>query len=122
MANVINWFQIPVTDFTRARIFYEKLFNHTLYEMMMEQMQMGFFPMEGDGVGGAIVKGEGAIASPHGTLVYINAGKDLNDFLERIEPAGGKILVPKTLITPEIGYFALFSDTEGNTVGLHSLS
>jgi predicted enzyme related to lactoylglutathione lyase len=28
--------------------------------------------------------------------------------------------VPKTEINPEIGYFALFIDPEGNKMGLHS--
>ena len=38
----------------------------------------------------------------------------------RIEGAGGKVVMPKTQITPEIGYMAFFMDTEGNKVGLHS--
>jgi predicted enzyme related to lactoylglutathione lyase len=37
-----------------------------------------------------------------------------------VEAAGGKVLVPKFLITPEIGYCAFFQDSEGNRVGLHS--
>jgi hypothetical protein len=54
-------------------------------------------------------------------VVYLNAGEDVNESLERVEPAGGKIVVPKTKITDEYGYFALFQDTEGNLVGLHSM-
>lgn len=40
--------------------------------------------------------------------------------LDRVEGAGGKILMPKTAIGMDAGYFAMISDTDGNTVGLHS--
>ncbi|MDX2360880.1 MAG: hypothetical protein QNK23_08745 [Crocinitomicaceae bacterium] len=40
--------------------------------------------------------------------------------IERIEGAGGQVVMPKTQISPEIGFMALFTDTEGNRVGLHS--
>lgn len=56
----------------------------------------------------------------NGTQVYLNAGHDLAPILVRIEAAGGKVVLPKTEITPEIGYMALFVDSEGNRVGLHS--
>jgi len=41
--------------------------------------------------------------------------------LDRIEKAGGKIIVPKTQISPEHGYMAVFIDTEGNRIALHSV-
>jgi hypothetical protein len=40
--------------------------------------------------------------------------------LDKVEPAGGKILMPKSLISEHWGYMALFEDTEGNRVALHS--
>jgi uncharacterized protein len=40
--------------------------------------------------------------------------------LERIQTEGGKVIMPKTKITDEIGYMAFFEDTEGNAVALHS--
>jgi predicted enzyme related to lactoylglutathione lyase len=72
------------------------------------------------GVGGAIVYGNGYKPSADGTVVYLNAGEDLNIILNRVVPAGGKAVTPKILITEEIGYSAFFIDTEGNRVGLHS--
>ena len=36
--------------------------------------------------------------------------------------ASGKVVLGKTEITPEIGYYALFIDTEGNRVALHSMT
>jgi predicted enzyme related to lactoylglutathione lyase len=117
----IDWFEIAVIDFARAKAFYSKIFDFDMPEMQMGPNLMGFLLFEmGKGIGGAIVKGEGYVPSTMGSLVYLNAGKDLSVVLSRIAPAGGKLLVPKTQISPEHGYFALFLDSEGNRVGLHS--
>jgi predicted enzyme related to lactoylglutathione lyase len=53
-------------------------------------------------------------------VLYLNANPDLSPVLGRIPAAGGKVLLPKTQITPEIGYKAVFEDTEGNRLALHS--
>ncbi|RMH70498.1 MAG: VOC family protein [Gemmatimonadetes bacterium] len=121
MANVINWFEIPVDDLDRAAAFYEAIFEYdSMYRMEMGGGQMAFFPMEGEGVGGALTQHEMMRPSPHGVLVYLNAGDDLAPILGRVEDAGGKIVMPKTQVTEEIGYIAMFIDTEGNRIGLHS--
>ncbi|MGH2575967.1 MAG: VOC family protein [Ignavibacteria bacterium] len=121
MANTINWFEIPVVDFERAEEFYTQIFGFKMEKNDMMGFRMGFFPQDKGSVSGAIVKGEGYIPIDHGTLIYLNGGNDLNDVLSKIEPAGGKVLVPKTLITEEIGYFAIFYDPDGNKLALHSL-
>lgn len=118
MANAINWFELPVIDFPRAKKFYEEIFASKMHEENMGPHQMGFFP--GDGVSGAIVKAEGYKPSMDGALIYLAAGEDLTDVMNRIEGAGGKVLHPKMKVTDEIGYIAVFSDTEGNKVALHS--
>ncbi|HMQ68118.1 MAG TPA: VOC family protein [Ignavibacteria bacterium] len=118
MANAINWFEIPVTDFPRAKKFYGDIFATDMHEEMMGPHQMGFFP--GGGVSGAIVKSEGHNPSMDGALIYLAAGEDLTDVMNRIEKAGGKVLQPKMKVTDEIGYIAIFADTEGNRVALHS--
>lgn len=59
--------------------------------------------------------------SDNGTLVYfISPSEDLQNELSRIEAAGGKVFVEKTQISPTHGYVAVFYDTEGNRVALHS--
>lgn len=118
MANAINWFEIPVTDFDRAKKFYGTIFGVDMYEQTMGPYQMGFFP--GEGVGGAIVKGEGCNPSKDGTLIYLAAGEDLTGVMNKIDTAGGKVVQPKTKVTDEIGYIAIFIDSEGNKVALHS--
>ncbi len=121
MNNSINWFEIPVLDFSNAKKFYESIMGYEMYTQDMMGYQMGFFKCDKEAVGGAIVKGEGYVPSATGSLVYLNGGDDLNNVLSKVEKAGGKILLPKKLITEEIGYFAIFLDVEGNKVALHSL-
>jgi hypothetical protein len=82
----------------------------------------GFFPARGYGNSGALVKHMDFQPSPKGAAIYLNGGRDLSDPLSRVETAGGKILVSKTMISKEMGYYALFLDTEGNSVGLHSMT
>jgi predicted enzyme related to lactoylglutathione lyase len=41
--------------------------------------------------------------------------------LGRVESAGGKVILPKTVIGENRDFIALFIDTEGNKVGFHSL-
>ena len=109
--NAISWFEIPTTDLDRATTFYE-----TIFDIM--------FPLEDMmGVGGALTFAEGFYkpSATDGPLVYLNANPDVQSILDRIPDAGGTILVPKTEISPEHGHMAVFLDTEGNRVALHSV-
>ncbi len=121
--NAVNWIEIPVEDFDRAKRFYGAIYETELYSNVMGEKQMAFLPMDPSqgGVGGALVKAEGYVPASTGSKVYLAAGDDLNDVLHRVDAAGGKVLEAKTRITPEIGYVAFFRDSEGNTVGLHSM-
>lgn len=119
--NALNWFEIPVNDFPRAQAFYEKVLGRPIPPMEMGPTIMGFLSDESAAAGGALVKGEGAIPSQTGTMVYLNGGDDLAPMLARVEGAGGRIAVPKTDIGNNFGFYAVFIDTEGNKVGLHSM-
>ncbi len=69
----------------------------------------------GDGPGGGFPKvGENIDAGS--VLVYISTA-DVDASLAKVEKLGGKILVPKTEI-PMTGWFGIFSDPTGNSVGL----
>jgi len=122
MQNLINWFEIPVSDLNRAKTFYQGVLNVEINEVDMHGTKMGFFPSDGKGVSGALVQGDGYETSSSGSLVYLNGGKDLNNSLKHVGRLGGKVIVEKTQITPEMGYFALFMDSEGNKVALHSIN
>ena len=120
MANVINWFEIPVADFDRAVKFYTEVLDCKISTMDFGSLKMGTFPMDSVGVSGSLVAGAEYTPSPNGVVVYLNCGEDLAPALSRVEGAGGKILAEKKQITPEYGYMALFLDSEGNRLALHS--
>ena len=122
MINSIDWFEIPVLNFDRAKEFYSRIYNYEMTETTRNSLRIGFLPMDRDakGVGGTIVQGNDFIPTSLGVKVYLNAGKDLMDVLNRVIAAGGEIIVHKTLINDEFGYFATFEDTEGNHISLHS--
>ena len=121
--HAISWFEIPVSDFDRAKKFYSAIFDFEMPEMDMGGVQMGFFlsDQQNGGIGGCIAKSEQHQTTDKGAKVYLNAGSDLNNVLNRVESAGGKIKIPKTDIGQGFGFFATFNDTEGNEVSLHSM-
>ena len=125
MKHAISWFEIPSVDLNRATKFYETVFGVRLIPMDLTQIRMRMFPVEdpATGIGGAVVHAEGFYepSSTAGPLIYLNGNPDVQQILDRVEAAGGKIVVPKTQITPEYGHMAVFVDTEGNRIGLHSV-
>ena len=120
---IINWFEIPVNDMPRARQFYEVVLETQLREEAFGPQTMAVFPYdrEGDATGGALVYNEGVNPTETGTLVYLNAGESLEALLTRVEPAGGKVVMPRTELPPGMGAIALITDTEGNRIGVHAL-
>lgn len=121
MQNLINWFEIPATDFNRAVKFYGDILGINIHASEFGGTIMGFFPTDGTNVSGAIVQGENYAPAEGGVLVYLNGGDDLNNILGKIENAGGMVLLSKTKISDEMGYFAMFKDSENNTMALHSM-
>lgn len=125
MKNAISWFEIPSVDLDRAAKFYETIFGVQLIPMDLAQIRMRMFPIDDPmtGIGGAIVFSEGFYepSSTAGPLIYLNANPDVQHVLDKVDDAGGKIIVPKTHISDDIGYMAVFLDTEGNRIALHSI-
>ncbi len=122
-ANALNWFEIPAKDINRAKKFYDSIFNAELTLMPeMMGMKMAGFPIDNMSgkVGGALVQSDMHKPSADGAVVYLNANPSIQEVIDRIEPAGGQVVMPKTQISPEIGYMAFFTDSEGNKVGLHA--
>ena len=116
----VNWFEIPASNFNRAVKFYSTVLDKELPVSHMNGSDMAFFSTEPLEVSGVIISGEGAEPSNKGILLYLNGGDDLNLSLNKVESAGGTIVVPKTKISDEIGYYAIFIDTEGNRLAFHS--
>ena len=122
--HAISWFEIPTRDLNRAQKFYETILGITFTPLDMENFQMRMFPVEDQmSVGGCLCFSDSHIPSEtDGPLVYLNANPDLQDVLDSVEGAGGKIMVPKTQISPEYGYMAVIIDTEGNRIAFHSIA
>lgn len=116
MKKLIEWVEIPTADFSRAVNFYNKVFMLSLQEIDCGSEKMACFPT-----------GEGAIfykpdykPSTNGVIVSFCVPDSIEKTATRIEQNGGKIVFPKTKIEVEgRGYFALFSDSEGNKIGLY---
>ncbi|WP_323789656.1 VOC family protein [Psychroserpens sp.] len=121
--NMVGWFEIPVDNMDRAKRFYEAVFEIKLSVHDFGGTLMGWFPFNETkpGATGTLIKQESYIPSQKGTLVYFNS-IDVKNELSRVIPAGGKIYQPKTQISPEHGYMAVFIDSEGNRIALHSKS
>ena len=120
--NVIAWFEIPVVDMDRAKKFYETVFDVEIAVHHMGELIMGWFPGAGDntGVSGSLVQHQMYQPSAsHGPILYFNC-EDLSVQLDRVPGAGGEILQPKTAIGEGHGFMALFLDTEGNRLAMHS--
>lgn len=122
MENVINFFDIPAIDFSRAVSFYKAILGVEINETEMSGTKMGFFPTDGTNVSGAIVQGKDYKPATDGVIVYLNGGNDLQNVLDKVERNNGKVMVPKTHISPEVGYKGMFIDTEGNKMWLHSIN
>lgn len=124
MQHAISWFEIPVTDIDRAQRFYETIFQFSMIPLDFPNIKMRMFPVDSpDSIAGALCDSGGfhQPSETHGPLVYLNGNPDLQIVLDRVEAAGGKILVPKMEISPEYGSMGVFLDSEGNRVALHNV-
>lgn len=120
MKNIVSIVEIPTGDFSRAIAFYEAILEISIEKVEMDGIQMGLVPNDGEGIFVHLIHGSDYKPSADGTVVYLNTGNDLQAVADRIEVNGGEIIMPKTEIGPEMGYYALFIDSEGNKLGLHS--
>ncbi len=119
--NAINWFEIPATDIARAKKFYESIFEISMQEMEMPDMKYAMFPFDPiqAKIAGTVAQSAFHTPSATGSIIYLNANPDLQNVLDRIEKAGGRITMPKTSIGGN-GFMAFFTDSEGNGMALHS--
>jgi hypothetical protein len=120
MKDFISWFEIPAINFQQSVDFYNHIFDINMETNLNENYSMAFFPVD-KGIGGSIVAGPGSTPGEAGPLLYLNAGQDLNVILNKVEKAGGRIVMSKTLINDDDGFFAIFIDPEGNKLALYSI-
>jgi predicted enzyme related to lactoylglutathione lyase len=121
--NAVGWFEIPVADMDRAVKFYETVLDITLERHNFGGLDMAWFPYaDKPGAPGSLVHDEKFYKpSEEGVLIYFSSPSgDLINELDKVESAGGKVLMQKKLISDDIGYMGLFLDSEGNRIALHS--
>ncbi len=123
--NVLTWFEIPVSDTKRAKKFYETILDIEMVIRADGDDEAVFFPYNPDiiqatsgRVTGVLSKTSRNSPSVNGTMVYINASPNIQNVLDKVEQAGGKVILPKTNMTA--GFIAVIIDSEGNKVGLHA--
>ncbi|MFT5511834.1 MAG: putative enzyme related to lactoylglutathione lyase [Bacteroidia bacterium] len=119
LKDYVSWFEIPAHNFEQALDFYNHIYGIQMETTSSNSHRMAFFPANG-GIGGAVVSGPGSNPNDSGPLVYLNGGDDLNNVLNKVEEAGGRVVMTKTLTNKEGGYFAIFIDSEGNKLAIHS--
>lgn len=125
MSHAINWFEIPVTDLSRAMDFYASVTGRRLQRMdfgVPGQEEVVFETADPSERSGALVQGALATPSTQGSLLYLSVEDDLDVCLARVVDAGGSVALGKIALPPGMGSFAQILDTEGNKVGLHTLA
>lgn len=122
----VGWFEIYVTDMPRARAFYENTLNVQLEPLPYSEdngLEMWMFPDAMDqtkpGSSGALCKMDGCQPGGGGTIIYFMC-EDCAIEAARATAHGGKIYKEKMSIG-EYGFIAIIGDSEGNTIGLHSM-
>jgi predicted enzyme related to lactoylglutathione lyase len=119
--NVVNWFEIPANDLDRAQKFYQGMLAQDLKRVEFNGTRMAMFPAEEPAVSGALIADGKRKPAIDGSLLFLNVEGQLDACLKRVPGAGGSILVPRTDIAPH-GFIAIVRDSEGNSVGLHSMT
>lgn len=114
----LNWFEIPTQNFNRALQFYSAVLGMEIKSQDMGGIRLGMIPLQKGQPGGAVSSNPALKPGGDGTVVFLGVNSDLSEFLVRIERAGGKVLVGKTPLGPNMGHFCLFLDSEGNRLGL----
>lgn len=122
--NAIGWFDIFVEDMPRAIAFYEGVFERALVpiEDPTGETEIMSFPanMALYGAGGALSKSAHGRPGAGGTIIYFNC-QDCAVAQGRVDAAGGQIVRPKFSIGAH-GFVSLCLDTEGNLIGLASMT
>lgn len=125
MKNPFTWVEIYVDDMPRAQKFYETVLAVSMVPMPTpgeaNGLEMLSFPWaEGEAnISGALCKTNEMKPGPGGTLIYFTCD-DCAVEASRVEAAGGQVLQNKFQIG-EHGFCAIATDTEGNTIGFHSM-
>ncbi len=116
MGQAVAFFEIISPHHERAQKFYSQLFDW----QVASDPAMGGYGLVDTGAGeSAVGGGIGPSSEPgdQGVKIYVRVD-DLDEYLDRAEKLGGKRLVPPTDLPGDFGRFAVFTDPDGNQIGL----
>lgn len=118
MINIVSHVELPVLDFKKAKKFFEEIFG---WKIDLESFPNYGFADLGDPDSITSIGLFQVEKIPEKGINIVFESKDIDITLKSIEKAGGKTVKGKTLITPEVGYSAQFTDIFGFEYGLHSI-
>jgi predicted enzyme related to lactoylglutathione lyase len=115
-------FEIPADDVARAKEFYGSIFEWELQDYPEMQYTIAMtvpvddkqMPTQPGAINGGMMKRSNT--TPSSPVLTIEV-QSIDEALKKIEAGGGETVTPRTPI-PNMGAFAYFKDTEGNTLGL----
>jgi len=110
------WMEIPVTDLDAAQAFYGKVTGRSFTVQADGPNPIAIFDAaDPNSVAGHLYPGKPA-AQGEGPTVHLSTRASLEDALERVMEAGGRVLSP--IISIPSGRFAYCQDLDGNSFGL----
>jgi predicted enzyme related to lactoylglutathione lyase len=115
MATIV-YFEIASDNTERAGKFYGTLFGWKTEKMPGPAEYLMFSTTDQSGKevgGGGIMKRK---TPDQGIINYIGVDS-VEKYAKKVQELGGKVKVPKTEV-PDMGWFAVCTDTENNTFGL----
>lgn len=113
MEHSICHIEIMATDLEKAQKFYSELFGWKIKKMEEFPDYLGF--ETGKEPGGGIMKVD-KVNPSDGILFYVYV-EDIEKYLTKAKQLSGKIVKEKTEI-PNVGWFGLLSDLDGNIIGV----
>ncbi len=120
MSNIIVWADIPVVDMQRAMKFYAAVTGQGVMAMPGSDDTVALIGGPGSSEG-PVVSADlytGGTPSHDGPTIYLGSGGDIDGMVERVEPAGGKVLQAKQFMGDMVGWIAFIEDSEGNRIGI----
>ncbi|MCU0341558.1 MAG: VOC family protein [Spirosomaceae bacterium] len=120
--NAINWFEIPALDLDRAFTFYSTVLDGNVRKGTFGNGDLILFNVPfgtGEAVGGSIVVRPDLKPTTEGGVLYLNAFGKLSVAVDKVEQAGGKVIIPNINLG-KFGFSAIIIDSEGNKIGLLS--
>jgi uncharacterized protein len=113
----IGWFELYVNDFEKSKDFYTELFGWEFnLSQSLDAPYWNIFTGEGS-IGGGLMKKAVLEHSGQSVVLYVETD-NVEATLNKAVSLGGNIVIPKTLINENAGYFALFNDIDENVIGL----